>query len=826
MDIRQLGQRENALIFCVILAFALVGFWLRILPMEQLTSGPVHKVIFMDPWYSMRQIEVIASNFLQYPWFDPMCGYPTGKIIDWGPVYPTFSALIVMLLGASTREEMMTVASWIPPFLSLAMIPVMYYTGKLVNGRKTGIIAACLISVIAGEYLYRSFFGYLDHHFMEVLLSSLFMLLYLFIIRADQNNPSLSAWKNRSLILVSVLAGITYYLGLMNMPTMMLFAVIIGLFCFLHTIINREENSLIALSVAHGIIFGGFIVLYAITGIHAQGLTLAQYTPIHILLALLMIIEPVFLYGAIRYTREKSRFHLTGLVIGIPAIIYLILSVILPEITKNIAHGFTTFFFFSYQETFINEMQMWDATRAWHSFNIALLIMAVGIIITAYYSFRPYNALKFCSLVWAFVILSATILHLRYEYYVAVIVVLFASAALAWLYDQITRKKDQEEVKKPGEKKAEPIPDTRSRYIALTVVGLIVLIITGLSAQTTCIVAKEQLGMIGMNDDWADALTWLDENSPESGIDPLKIYEKEGFSYPQSSYGVLSWWDYGHWISYLASRIPITTPFQNNLNPVAKFLISTEEEEANRYANQTGARYIIIDYEMINSKYPSIPLWAEGQAARDRFQKYYYQQSKTNPSQYEPVLTLKPDFFTSMVSRLYIFDGSMRSSTGSYLVKYTDAGMEGERYPAVSSIVTQTPEQTREALSGEIPPRTDIVSIQYTHPVPDIPALTRYRLVYESPTVIASDELEEIHTVKIFERVEGFKIPGSGTLELPLVSNQGRVFTYRQMSSDGGFIVPYSTEGNPYGVRATGPYVNLQTGEKFTVTEKQVLQGT
>ncbi|GAI14766.1 unnamed protein product, partial [marine sediment metagenome] len=34
------------------------------------------------------------------------------------------------------------------------------------------------------------------------------------------------------------------------------------------------------------------------------------------------------------------------------------------------------------------------------------------------------------------------------------------------------------------------------------------------------------------------------------------------YEYPESSYSVMSWWDYGHWITRIAHRIPISNPFQ------------------------------------------------------------------------------------------------------------------------------------------------------------------------------------------------------------------------------------------------------------------------
>ncbi|MDD1724831.1 MAG: hypothetical protein LUQ07_06860 [Methanospirillum sp.] len=59
-------------------------------------------------------------------------------------------------------------------------------------------------------------------------------------------------------------------------------------------------------------------------------------------------------------------------------------------------------------------------------------------------------------------------------------------------------------------------------------------------------------------------------------------------------------------------------------------------------------------------------------------------------------------------------------------------------------------------------------------------------------------------------------------IELPLVTNQGRTFIYRQWSQNGSFIVPYSTENNPYPVHATGKYRIMNTGEEVSVSEDTI----
>jgi dolichyl-diphosphooligosaccharide--protein glycosyltransferase len=86
--------------------------------------------------------------------------------------------------------------------------------------------------------------------------------------------------------------------------------------------------------------------------------------------------------------------------------------------------------------------------------------------------------------------------------------------------------------------------------------------------------------------------------------------------------------------------------------------------------------------------------------------------------------------------------------------------------------------------------------------------------------------LPGIKAVKIFEYVKGAHISGNGTIELPLVTNTGRIFVYRQESKNGEFIVPYATaSGNSSEVRATGIYHIAGTSRDFVVTENDVQNG-
>jgi len=119
-----------------------------------------------------------------------------------------------------------------------------------------------------------------------------------------------------------------------------------------------------------------------------------------------------------------------------------------------------------------------------------------------------------------------------------------------------------------------------------------------------------------------------------------------------------------------------------------------------------------------------------------------------------------------------------------------------------------------------------VISASLVKPLDTVPALCHYRLIHESPTGdLTTTDADYIKYVKVFEYVKGAHIRGNGIIEVPVVTNTGRTFTYRQESINGEFIVPYATTGSTYEVKATGPYRITGTSTTFDVPESAVEQG-
>jgi dolichyl-diphosphooligosaccharide--protein glycosyltransferase len=220
-----------------------------------------------------------------------------------------------------------------------------------------------------------------------------------------------------------------------------------------------------------------------------------------------------------------------------------------------------------------------------------------------------------------------------------------------------------------------------------------------------------------------------------------------------------------------------------------------------------------------------------------------------NPSSLQKIHRYDEAYFKTMVARLHNFDGSMQIPKTETYVQYVirqvpAAGETAGDVNGYARVITSEQEQiislghNDTQIVSEVKDLTpgryaNIFSDLPHQTVQEIPALKHYRLIHESPNNASvkifpeSDTivLPDIKYVKIFEYVKGAHIAGNGIIELPLVTNTGRIFVYQQESENGEYIVPYSTLGNPYDVSATGQYHIVGTTRYIAVTEKDVTEG-
>jgi dolichyl-diphosphooligosaccharide--protein glycosyltransferase len=394
-----------------------------------------------------------------------------------------------------------------------------------------------------------------------------------------------------------------------------------------------------------------------------------------------------------------------------------------------------------------------------------------------------------------------------------------------------SRKKPAKHARK---KAAESSPSAYSGTIlGVLVLGLSLLFVyTSVSASYTNMSATGSL----MNADWKEALVWMGNNTPDPGVDYLAINDPKTFQYPGQSYGVMSWWDYGHMITYIAKRIPNANPFQQGVagpDGSAAYFVATSEDTANTILDHVGTRYVVTDFAMadiVTGKFHAMATWYNSSAGPAPYLAIFYIQNRDTASRYETAMFIRQEYYLTMVSRLHNFDGSMTDPSMVYYVEYADPALTGVPFPVIigGSQINATEARQKavqynaNATSGK---HAEVFNRGLTGPVETTPALRHYRLVHESPTNVYGSGAADVKNVKIFEYVKGAHIKGSGIISVPVVTNTGRHFTWRQESTGGEFVVPFSTTGNPYGVKAEGQYRMEGTGQTFDVPESAVMEG-
>ena len=84
----------------------------------------------------------------------------------------------------------------------------------------------------------------MDHHIAEVLFSTIFCLLYMYAIYSEKDTKielkNISSYKTT--LLLAGLCGIAYLLGLFVMPTMIIFAMIVGIFTIIQFVIDVYQR--------------------------------------------------------------------------------------------------------------------------------------------------------------------------------------------------------------------------------------------------------------------------------------------------------------------------------------------------------------------------------------------------------------------------------------------------------------------------------------------------------------------------------------------------------------------------------------------------------
>ncbi len=837
-------SRTHLIIILALICCAVVSFVIRALPALQMNIPSYEMIGDPDSWYTLRQIEVLVAQFPQYNWFDAMTAYPSGKMIGWGPLYPLFASIFSIMFGATTRPDILYLSSWIPVFFGISMVPVIFFLGREVADWKSGIIAAIFISIIPGEYYFRSLFGLVDHHIAEVFFTTLFCLFYIYALKGAKDTRIGRDYPipYKEIIIPSLLAGIALGAGLLVAPTCILFAVIVAIFTLLLYIWNVYHNRKTDyIVIINTIISLCAIVSLLITGLPSPDFSLSSYSTAQVYIFILLILGTVFLQISSMVTKGKPHYFVASIIIaGIIGIA--LLTILEPLFITTITRTISSFFI-RYDMLAIAELQPITFQKVWANFNIGIILAAIGLILASYtFVKKQYPEYLFLA-TWSTVVLLITIQHVRWLYYSSVIVALLSGYVLGYALildvkkseggskkvlassgskGKKTKKRSSEDSEKPKNSHFKKMTRTGTVLVLTCIV-----IFSGISLYYDSYIASN-IHVEFIPSEWVDSLEWMERSTPDTGISYFGPYSDE-WVYPPGSYGILTWWDSGHWITFIGKRIPVTNPFQDNARASAAFFLAESEEHANTIANSYGVKYVITDWQMPDTIFRGIVRWNNVSRIDGYYSQPFFIRPHSKDGRIASETLLASPYYLTMVSRLHNFDGSMTQPTTVAYIEILKSS-QNQFIPTVTAYEELDIKPAQDRMhqfemteDGEVTAK--LMGISFGSPLEPVSALRHYRLVYETAGISGGQGDDFGRQVKTFEYVKGARVKGEGTIEVTIQTNLGREFVYRQKSEQGLFILPYPTRNSSYPVHAIGPYRMLPSGRTIEIDESDVVNG-
>jgi dolichyl-diphosphooligosaccharide--protein glycosyltransferase len=683
-----------------------------------------------------------------------------------------------------------------------------------------------MIAVLPGGFFTRSTLGFTTHHAAEVIFSTATVVIFILAIKTGRlkNIKFSDVHLREKVVIYSILAGLMLATYQNIWPGAPFFGMIISIFILIQYIIDDiqgKSTDYLAIATIPMFLIDLIMVIPYVNP--ALGFGTDNYSWFHIAVPLGGMGLPIMLSLISREIKRRGYkpYYYPLSLGGFFLLSMLVMMIVLPQMYSSIISAPNIVFevhtggastIAEVQSTFAQGGQVWGnfpITGFLQSDTWVILFIFVALAYLGYRVARRQKPEETFLLVWNIVMFLAIYGQIRWTYYFAVNVALMVGYMGSALSERILKFGGWEwSIDKIHLKNISLTPILSSVLVAALVIFFVYpsLVVTAIGTH-----GQPPLSTYGGGEpsgggfsEWLETLNWMRNNTPDPGLDYYAIFQEpknqsSPYPYPQTAYGVMSWWDYGHIITYWAHRIPNANPFQGgigggsqHLPGPATFLTAKSEEEANKVLydlgalginGKPGARYVVSNAYMAYQIMGVFGVWNE--------EYDYYTQVQTRDGM-QTVPSLK--YYENMEAKLHIFDGNNL-----------------KRYRLVH-------ESARNPYGDE----TSYKNI--------------YNVLYKGNIPVENSGL-----VKVFEFVKGAKVTGRAppnttvTITNTIKTNIGRTIEYSQTTSSNGtyeFTVPYSTLGpmpgeTQFDTKPTGPYnvVSGNVSKTIDVVEKDNLDG-
>jgi oligosaccharyl transferase (archaeosortase A-associated) len=832
-------------VLTLLVAFSL---WVRTRGWQNYTSG--ERILFSgnDPWYHYRMVEYTVRHWPSTMPFDPWTGFAAGKNPStFGTLFDQLVATMALIygLGSPTPEQVKVVTLFAPALMgALTLIPL-YFIGKRFGGRVGGLIAALIGAITPGLFLTRGLVGVADHQVAEVLFMGIAVALFLIALDvAKRDRPIWELFTAREFdslrptLLWSTLAGLGLGLYVWVWPPGVVLIGILNVFLVLYLLGTFARGGAPDHVGIVGVVTLGVTLLLSLVQMESLELSI-DFSLTQPLVAALGIVACVVIVAGSRawegMDREVPRwgFGVGLLVLGLLAVG--LSALVVPDVFAYFQRQVVRVFGTDVSETAATIGEVTPSGDPvgffFNSFGFAFFTGIAGLVALTYRSLQDDSIAPagLFVVVWSLFLFAMANTMTRF----AVYMVLPLGALNAFLakeaFDLI------------GLYDLSDVTDIKG-YQVISVVAALLLVTApiavtigqgGLSNAALDTAESRGSGTPGAAQ-WAPGLEWLQNETPEEGQwgqNPQTALDKgyygtyertDDFDYQSGDYGVLAWWDYGHWITVLGERIPNANPFQQNARYAANIMLSANESYTVESTASTGGdgeqtRYVMLDYQMglAGTQKFSAPVAFQRRYAVDNDTGEYVVQPHPNGSDGLPdglralrAADLQQTAYVvqqtqggsrlvgryavhsqrsmeSIRTRLYQYHGSRAEPTfsdGSVVVAdWERVDYRGTTLPGITAATQPVRTFPNRTAAEQYVRRDGTAQIGGVlgKPSEPVPALEQYRLVWASERTAQTpisrafglwsrlnqrppQPIESASYLKTFERVEGATIQGEG----------------------------------------------------------------
>ncbi len=565
-------KKENFVIIICIILIVFIAFFIRISP---LFVGPPMIKAF-DPWIQYYSAEYLSQNgiYEYFHWHDFKSWYPEG--IDRFRLRPglqfTVSIIYWVLNGLGIPIQLYDVCYYFPAFAGALTVFIMYFLGKEILDKRTGLLAAFFLAFNPG-HMQRTVAGFFDNETIGILGT---LLTLLFFIKALKTGK----------IHYAILAGLS--LGFLSLSwggyvyTLLIIPLLTGILILVD---KYSPRLFIAYAGTEGV---GILVYSLFIKFSPEGF----FNDFEFLAVFLFSVVLIIYHIFYRQKTLNPKFYDAVLTFLRWAIIPIILigAIVLWVFPNIIPFGFDARFTSVFSPMLRQDLQLVASVAEhmpspWSVFYYNTLIPSLLVPVGIYFGVKRGNEEDFLIIIYVLTLFYFTGSMIRIILLFAPAVCLIGSYGLSNILKLFGSfiGKEKSMITRRRKRQVKTTIGSWESFGVYAIVGFLMFAQVSHAADISrTSLSGSQIIPGGILHDWEESMTWIRTNLPPGTV-------------------VVSWWDYGYWITPIGNATTINdnaTINQTRIGATGMAFMQTDELESAKILRHLKADYILVYFTM------------------------------------------------------------------------------------------------------------------------------------------------------------------------------------------------------------------------------------